>query len=283
MFGMSFARKAQNGSLGMGLLFGFGLLLGVAIGPTIAIYAKQPNGATIIWQAVLLTGLFIACFGTVGYATKRDLAPLARIAMFALFGLLIVAIIGMLVFSSAFSGIYTVWLFVALGGLHGLHDVRLPADAPRRRERRRDAGHEHLPERVQRIPDHPVAARRRAAASRTRPSARAGAEGPALVPRQPRGVDLPFSEPQMLSADPVSYSVAFAAGFVSFASPCVLPLVPAYLGVVSGVGFDDFEKRRWAVFFPTAAFVIGFTLVFMALGASVGFAGTQPARAPPYD
>jgi len=79
----------------------------------------------------------------------------------------------------------------------------------------------------------------------------------------------------MLSADPVSYSVAFAAGFVSFASPCVLPLVPAYLGVVSGVGFDDFEKRRWAVFFPTLAFVLGFTLVFTALGASVGMAGTQ--------
>ena len=73
----------------MGLLFGFGLLLGVAIGPTIANYAKQPNGATIIWQAVLLTGLFIACFGTVGYATKRDLGPLMRVAMFGLLGLLI--------------------------------------------------------------------------------------------------------------------------------------------------------------------------------------------------
>jgi FtsH-binding integral membrane protein len=114
MLGMNFARKAQNGSLGMGLLFGFGLLLGVAIGPTIAIYANQPNGATIVWQAVLLTALFIACFGTVGYATKRDLAPLARIAMFGLFGLIVVAIVGMVFFSSAFSGIYTVWLFVAL-------------------------------------------------------------------------------------------------------------------------------------------------------------------------
>jgi cytochrome c-type biogenesis protein len=79
----------------------------------------------------------------------------------------------------------------------------------------------------------------------------------------------------MLSADPVSYSVAFAAGFVSFASPCVLPLVPAYLAVVSGVGFEDLDKRRWAVFFPTMAFVLGFSVVFMALGASVGLAGTQ--------
>ena len=114
MLGMNFARKAQNGSLGMGLLFGFGLLLGIAIAPTIAVYAKQPQGATIIWQAVLLTGLFIACFGTVGYATKRDLAPLARFAMFGLFGLIVVAIIGMLFFSSAFSGVYTVWLVVVL-------------------------------------------------------------------------------------------------------------------------------------------------------------------------
>jgi len=78
----------------------------------------------------------------------------------------------------------------------------------------------------------------------------------------------------MLGADPVSYSVAFTAGFVSFASPCVLPLVPAYLGVVSGVGFEDLERRRWAVFFPTAAFVAGFSIVFMALGASVGLFGT---------
>jgi len=114
MFGMNIARKSQNGSLGMGLLFGFGLLLGIAVGPTIANYAKQPNGSTIIWQAVLLTGLFIACFGTIGYATKRDLQPLLRIAMFGLFGLLIAAIVGMLFFSSAFSGVYTFWLFAVL-------------------------------------------------------------------------------------------------------------------------------------------------------------------------
>jgi FtsH-binding integral membrane protein len=95
MMGMSFARKAQRGSLGMGLLFGFGLLLGVAVGPTLASYARAPNGPTILWQAAALTGLFIAGCGCVGYATKRDLAPLARIAMFAmlgLFALLIVAI-----------------------------------------------------------------------------------------------------------------------------------------------------------------------------------------------
>jgi FtsH-binding integral membrane protein len=115
MIGMNVARKARNGSLGMGLLFGFGLLLGIAIAPTIAVYAKQPQGAAMIWQAVLLTGLFIACFGTIGWATKRDLAPAARIAFFGLAGLLVVAIVGMLFFGSAFSGIYTGWMFLVLG------------------------------------------------------------------------------------------------------------------------------------------------------------------------
>jgi len=114
MFGVRFARKAQNGSLGMGLLFGFGLLLGVAVGPTIANYAREPNGSTIIWQAVLLTGLFIGCFGAVGYATKRDLTAVVRVATFGLLGLLVVAIIAMLFFSSAFSGVYTFWLFAVL-------------------------------------------------------------------------------------------------------------------------------------------------------------------------
>ena len=50
----------------------------------------------------------------------------------------------------------------------------------------------------------------------------------------------------MLGADPVSYAVAFTAGFVSFASPCVLPLVPAYLGFISGVGFEEGADRRRA-------------------------------------
>lgn len=89
VIGMNVARKAQNGSLGMGLLFGFGLLLGVAVGPTLERYANQPNGATIIWQAAALTGLFIAGFGAIGMATKRDLAPLMRIAFFGLLGLIV--------------------------------------------------------------------------------------------------------------------------------------------------------------------------------------------------
>jgi cytochrome c-type biogenesis protein len=77
----------------------------------------------------------------------------------------------------------------------------------------------------------------------------------------------------MLGADPVSYAVVFSAGFVSFASPCVLPLVPAYLGFVSGVGIGEGKTSRWAVVIPTAIFVLGFSVMFAALGAGAGAFG----------
>jgi cytochrome c-type biogenesis protein len=76
-----------------------------------------------------------------------------------------------------------------------------------------------------------------------------------------------------LGADPVSFAVAFSAGFVSFVSPCVLPLVPAYLSFVSGVGLSDESPRRRDVALPTAAFVAGFGGAFTALGAGVALFG----------
>lgn len=77
----------------------------------------------------------------------------------------------------------------------------------------------------------------------------------------------------VLGADPVSYSVAFAAGFVSFVSPCVLPLVPAYLGFISGVGLEERTSRRWAVVLPTTVFVLGFAAIFTLFGAGAGLFG----------
>lgn len=73
-------------------------------------------------------------------------------------------------------------------------------------------------------------------------------------------------------------AVAFFGGIVSFLSPCVLPLVPAYLvniageAVLSGRETDGAERRR--VFSHAVAFVVGFSLVFTVLGASAGFAGS---------
>ena len=64
---------------------------------------------------------------------------------------------------------------------------------------------------------------------------------------------------------------AFAVGFVSFISPCVLPLVPGYLSAVSGVSIADLRTRehtRAQVLIPAAVFCASFTLIFVRLGAS---------------
>jgi cytochrome c-type biogenesis protein len=63
-------------------------------------------------------------------------------------------------------------------------------------------------------------------------------------------------------------ALAFVAGVVSFASPCVLPLVPGYLSFVTGGRATEGERRRPLV--PILLFVLGFTLVFTLLGAFAG-------------
>ena len=73
---------------------------------------------------------------------------------------------------------------------------------------------------------------------------------------------------------------AFAAGVVSFASPCVLPLVPAYLSYVTGmIGIDLGEAKRGRLLLGTALFVAGFTVVFVSYGALFGGLGSAAARA----
>ena len=62
---------------------------------------------------------------------------------------------------------------------------------------------------------------------------------------------------------------AFAVGFISFISPCVLPLVPGYLSAVSGVSLAEIqqgEKRLSRVLIPAIVFCLSFTIVFVALG-----------------
>ena len=72
----------------------------------------------------------------------------------------------------------------------------------------------------------------------------------------------------------VALAVAALAGFVSFASPCVLPLVPGYLSYMSGVSGQDVEqrgdRRAGRVVAGAALFVLGFSIVFVALGAALG-------------
>lgn len=75
----------------------------------------------------------------------------------------------------------------------------------------------------------------------------------------------------------IGLAVAFGAGVLSFLSPCVLPLVPSYLSFVSGVGIDDLSEggsvARGTAFIHSLFFVLGFTLVFLALGASATLIG----------
>jgi cytochrome c-type biogenesis protein len=61
---------------------------------------------------------------------------------------------------------------------------------------------------------------------------------------------------------------AFAVGFVSFVSPCVLPLVPGYLSTISGVSFADLQagRGRWRALGPALLFCLSFTVMFIALG-----------------
>src|SRR3954465_5073411 len=78
--------------------------------------------------------------------------------------------------------------------------------------------------------------------------------------------------PQLLAASDTSVNTtvfaAFAVGFLSFVSPCVLPLVPGYLSAVSGVSYAEMEagESRWKVLGPALLFCLSFTAMFVALG-----------------
>jgi cytochrome c-type biogenesis protein len=73
-------------------------------------------------------------------------------------------------------------------------------------------------------------------------------------------------------AGPAGIPVAFVVGAVSFFSPCTLPVLPGYLSYMSGVSAKDLEEggQRRRVLMATALFVLGFAVIFTALGASIG-------------
>ena len=74
-----------------------------------------------------------------------------------------------------------------------------------------------------------------------------------------------------LQGTEVTLGIAFLAGLVSFCSPCVLPIIPAYLSLISGLSFEEMQavdstrSARWRLFSSALAFVLGFSLVTILL------------------
>jgi cytochrome c-type biogenesis protein len=76
----------------------------------------------------------------------------------------------------------------------------------------------------------------------------------------------------------VSYSAAFMAGLLSFLSPCVLPLIPAYFTFITGYSLEELTEggpkgMRFKVMLSTINFILGFSLVFILLGATASLMG----------
>lgn len=87
----------------------------------------------------------------------------------------------------------------------------------------------------------------------------------------------------MTEAGTISYGLAFVAGLASFLSPCVLPLVPSYITFVTGMSLDeltagDRRRARRQAALHAALFVVGFSLVFIALGATATAFGAALRR-----
>ena len=67
--------------------------------------------------------------------------------------------------------------------------------------------------------------------------------------------------------------LAFSAGLLSFLSPCVLPLIPSYVTFITGLSLEDVTKARRTALVHSLLFILGFTLIFLALGATATLLG----------
>ena len=67
--------------------------------------------------------------------------------------------------------------------------------------------------------------------------------------------------------------IAFGAGFISFLSPCVLPIIPGYISYITGKKLDQIEKNKKTVLVKTILFSLGFSAVFISLGIAASFIG----------
>ncbi|MBA1338072.1 MAG: cytochrome c-type biogenesis protein [Pelagibacterales bacterium] len=71
----------------------------------------------------------------------------------------------------------------------------------------------------------------------------------------------------------IKLAIAFGAGFISFLSPCVLPIIPGYISYITGKNLDEIEKDKRKVLIKTILFSLGFSTVFISLGIAASAIG----------
>jgi uncharacterized protein len=114
IFGLNIASSRGREQLAIGLLFGLGLFIGLAVAPVLNDYAKADPAA--LWQAAGATAAFIAALGAFGYATRRDLSSWARTLFWALLALIVFGLVGIFVTIPHENVIYSVLGLVIFGG-----------------------------------------------------------------------------------------------------------------------------------------------------------------------
>ena len=114
IIGLNVAASRGREQLAIALLFGLGLLLGLAVAPVIADYAEGDPSA--VWQAAGATAAFVAGCGAYGYATSRDLSSWARTLFWALLALIVFGIVTIFVSIPGGNTIYAVAGLVIFGG-----------------------------------------------------------------------------------------------------------------------------------------------------------------------
>lgn len=82
-----------------------------------------------------------------------------------------------------------------------------------------------------------------------------------------------------MGAQEISIPLAFSTGFLSFFSPCILPLIPVYIMYLTGTSTEsEIHEKKWLALYRTFGFILGFTIIFMIMGLSATFLGQLFAR-----
>jgi uncharacterized protein len=123
IFGLNVASTRGNEQLAITLLFGLGLLLGLALGPVLSSYVEADPAA--VWQAAGATGAFVASLGAAGYATRRDLSSWYRVLFWALLALLLFGLVAIFVSIPNENLIWSIAGLVIFGGYTVLDFNRL--------------------------------------------------------------------------------------------------------------------------------------------------------------